>query len=121
MPDRIAREHAFDLEQAARKTYADAVEQAGKARRAATDAAHRLRDQGFDVLRDTRVELLRAQPRDEAALTVVEDALREWKRSPPKPDLSAAEAEHARVTHEADDALAAELRSIRDRLRADAE
>jgi hypothetical protein len=116
--DRLAYEHASGLEAAARRRYSEAVEQAGKVRRAAKDAAYLARDRGYDQLREQRSVLLRAQPRDEAALANTEAAMRAFKTSPPPVDLSAAEAEHTRATRAADHLLDTELKSIKRRLMA---
>jgi hypothetical protein len=121
MPDRIARELAFELEQAARKQHSEAVAAVGKVYKAAKDEAYRQRDMGFNTLRGRRADLLHMHPRTAeiaAEIAIVEDAMRSFRKSPPAPDLAIIEgARHAALTI-ADQTLDAELRSIRDRLRA---
>lgn len=114
------REQAHTEEQAARKVYSAAIAEASEAKRAAVDLAHRERDLGHDRLRDLRAELLRARPRDEPALAVVENAMRDWKRNPPAVDLSEAQASYQRAARAADHELDTELKAIRTRLRAGA-
>lgn len=119
MPSRLARERAFDLEQAARKRAAAAIEAAGTAKRTATDAAYAARDRLFDVAREALAAERRARPRDPDALARCEQAVKDAKVAcKVAPDLTDILAAHARTTADADRVLTAELADIRRQLRA---
>lgn len=118
MHSRLAFERADTLSAEARKRCAAAVEQAGKVKKAATDAAFAARDAVFDRARDAHAAARRARPRDEAEVARCEQAVRDAKAAcKVAPDLSQINAEHAAATKAADDVLTAELREIRRRLR----
>jgi hypothetical protein len=117
MTDRLVAEACFDREQAARSAYQDAVTTAGITRRAARDAAYLERDREFDALRSVRTHLLHTLPRDEAALAIVEQQMKDWRKNPLVPDTSAAEAEYEAACALADHELKETLRRVfRDRI-----
>lgn len=115
MPTRLAFERSYDLEQAARKRYAAAVEAAGDAKRKATDAAFAARDAVFNQARDANIAARRARPRDETAIAMLAADMEAAKKLP-APDLTSILAVHAAATKVADDVLAAEIQAIRRRL-----
>ena len=112
MTDRAVAEACFDREQDARREYSAAVAAAVEARKASRDAAFLERDRAYDSMRDLRMRLLAARPRDEAAIATIEAKMKDWRANPPEPDLSAAEAEYDRATRKADHLLDTELRRI---------
>jgi hypothetical protein len=118
--NRIAREREHDLRLAAQRTYSDAVAEAAKLYKAEKDAAYRKRDLGFDLLRNTRADLLSLKPRTSRIVEEIaekEAAMREWTKTPPAVDLSDAEEARQRANKAADYRLEVELKSIRARVR----
>ncbi len=102
MPDRIARELAFELEQAAHKQHSEAVAAVGKVYKAAKDEAYRQRDVRFNTLRERRAEWLHMHPRTAeiaAEIAIVEDAMRSFRKSPPAPDLAVIEGAPRRLDY----------------------
>jgi len=113
MPDRIARERAFDLNQAASNAYSAAVAAAANAYAAAKDKAYGQRDRAFDELRDRRT--LPRTGKIAAQIAATEQKMRDPL---PEPDLSAAEGKRDRANVAADRLLDVALKDIRRRLAA---
>ena len=112
-----AAERAHTLMVAARKRRDKLVEEAGAARKAATDDLYRQRAAVFDAARDRMAAARCAQPRDPAEIAACEQALSDAKALP-APDFAQVDAEHAAATAEADHILANECAEIRRQLAA---
>jgi hypothetical protein len=120
MPDLRFIGRATELETAARRRCEAAIEEAGRARRAAIDAVHRDLAAGFTKLRDRLADLRLERPRTVAVsqqIADVEALMREWKSSPPQADLAEINAAFDLAAKVADDRLKTEAAEIRRRLR----
>jgi hypothetical protein len=117
---RNAREAAFELRQAAQRTYSAAIAEAAREYLREKDAAYRKRDLSYDLLRNTRADLLSLKPRTSRIVEEIaekEAAMREWTKNPPAVDLSDAEEARDRANKAADYRLEVELKSIRAKVR----
>jgi hypothetical protein len=113
-------ERPRELEQLARKRCEAVIAEAAKARLAAIDAAYKDLAAGFDQLRSRQAGLrLERPPTPEltAQISALGDMMRDWRASPPAPDLAEIQADYDRLAKAGDNRLKAEAAEIRRRLR----